>query len=98
MPTRRHIGCDNSPSLFGRITDPALAQGELAIGFGEGRTVEHRAQPVVATSFPQAETRRTRVRDDVATDRFGRVLGERHPVRIRHDLIRDEDRDTELFR
>jgi hypothetical protein len=84
-------------SLFGRIADPGVGEGKLAIGFGQAGAVVDGHDPVLPPALPQAQPGRRGVGDDVPSDGFCGVLRKGHPVGVRDNLIRDEDGNPELL-
>lgn len=85
-------------SLLLGIAHTFGSEGELSVGFGEGWTVHNAADAILTAALAQTEASRRCVCDDVATNRFGAVLGETHPVGIGNNLVGNENRHPELFR
>ena len=66
--------------LIGRIADSLRTQGKLTIRLGESWTIKNGANTVFPATLAEAKTSRRRVRNDIATNRFGAILGETHSV------------------
>ena len=84
--------------LLDGVLNAGGRDGELRIGLGQRRAVEDGADAILPPSLAHAQTGRRGMRDDVAPNRLGRVLGEGHAVGIGHDLVGDEYRDAKLLR
>jgi hypothetical protein len=79
------------------IANTLSANGKLRIAFGKSGTVHDAANAILATALAQTETSGRSVRNNVASNRLGGVLGETHSVRIRYNLVGDKDGDAKLF-
>ena len=87
--------------LRARIPNPILINRKETITLRQTRTIINLTDPRLAPALLETQSRRARVRDDIATDRFLRVgieHGARPAVDLGDDLIRDDDRDAELVR
>ena len=66
--------------LIGGITNALRTQGKLTIRLGQGGTIKNGANAILATALAEAEARRRRVRNNVAANRLGTVLGKTHSI------------------
>ena len=80
------------PSILTHLTE---REGGLALR--DGRRVVHLADAVLAPALLEAQARVRGVRDDVAADGLGGVLGEAHAVGVGHDLVREHHGDAVLL-
>jgi hypothetical protein len=71
------------------VLDACRAQAEPALALRQRGTVVHLADAVVSSALLQLETSGGGVRDDVASDGLGVVLGEAHAVGVGYYLVRD---------
>ena len=88
--------CNLNPSIYPSILTH-LTEREGGLALRDGRRVVHLADAVLAPALLEAQARVRGVRDDVAADGLGGVLGEAHAVGVGHDLVREHHGDAVLL-